>query len=1180
MNAPVDHAALASASLDDKYTLERGRVFLTGTQALIRLMLLQRERDARAGVNTAGFVSGYRGSPLGGLDQSLWRARPHLESHHIRFQPGVNEDLAATAIWGSQRLNLFPKARYDGVFSMWYGKGPGVDRCGDVFKHANAAGTSRHGGVLTLAGDDHAAKSSTLPHQSEHIFKACLIPVLNPANVQDYLDLGLHGFAMSRYSGCWIAFKCVTDVVESGASVIVDPERVQSNMPADFAMPPGGLNIRWPDGILEQEARILDYKVYAALAYARANGLDRLIWDSPRARLGIVTTGKSFGDVMRALADLGIDERVARDIGLRVYKVALSWPLEPLGARRFAEGLEEILVVEEKRQVIEYQIKEELYNWKEGVRAPRVVGKFDDSGEWSRSGGQPAGTWLLPAHYEHSPAMVARAIAQRLEKLGMTAALGSQFRERLAFLDFKEKALARPRVTAVRQPYFCSGCPHNTSTRVPEGSRAVAGIGCHFMAVWMDRNTSTFTHMGAEGVPWIGQAPFTDEKHIFANLGDGTYFHSGLLAIRAAVAAKVNMTYKILYNDAVAMTGGQRVDGPLDPPIISRQLAAEGVRPIIVVTDEPQKYPAGTDWAPGVTIRHRDELDRVQKELREMPGVSALIYDQTCASEKRRRRKRNQYPDPAVRAVINEMVCEGCGDCSAKSNCLSVEPLETEYGRKRTINQSSCNKDYSCVKGFCPSFVTVEGGRLRKGKSASAARDEFPPIQEPQLPSLDKAKGILVTGIGGTGVITIGQIVGMAAHLEAKGVSVLDMSGLAQKYGAVMSHVRVAARPEDLHAARLDTGGADLVIGCDLVVTASTDAIAKMAPARTRAVVNASVTPTAEFVKNPNWQLPGSDLQRDIVEACGGSGNAAFVPATELATGLMGDAIATNMFMLGYAYQKGWIPVSGASLERAIELNGVAVEFNRKSFLWGRRAALDPERVQRIATPAAVIPIEQHLSRNLDELVERRVKFLTEYQNAAYAERYRSLVEKVGRMEKEKASGTKLTEAVARYYAKLLAYKDEYEVARLHADGQFERKIEAMFEGDYRVVYHLSPPLLARRDPLTGEPGKMRFGPWVSGLFRILKNLKGLRGTPLDLFGYTEERRTERALIGEYEQAVEQLLQGLSPQNHALAVQIASLPEEIRGYGHIKMKNIVAARKERGELLAGFGIASAHRAAA
>jgi len=1173
MNAPAD---LSRASLDDKYTLERGRVFMTGTQALIRLMMLQRERDRAAGLNTAGFVSGYRGSPLGGLDQALWRAQKHLDSHHIKFQPGVNEDLAATAVWGTQQVGMFPGARYDGVFGMWYGKGPGVDRCGDVFKHANAAGTSKHGGVLVLAGDDHAAKSSTLPHQSEHIFKACLIPVLNPSSVQDYLDLGLHGYAMSRFSGCWIAFKCVTDVVESGASVEVGLERIKIKYP-EFAMPPGGLNIRWPDAILEQEARILDYKVYAAIAYARANGLDRIVYDTSKPRLGIATTGKSFGDVMQALADLGIDEHVARDIGLRVYKVGMSWPLEPQGARRFAEGLEEILVVEEKRQVIEYQIKEELYTWEAGKRAPRVVGKFDDNGEWSRAEGQPAGSWLLPAHYEHSPAMVARAIAQRLLKLKMDAALGSQFRERLAFLDFKEKALAKPRVTAIRQPYFCSGCPHNTSTRVPEGSRATAGIGCHFMAVWMDRSTATFTHMGGEGAPWIGQAPFTDEKHIFANLGDGTYFHSGLLAIRAAVAAKVTMTYKILYNDAVAMTGGQHHDGPLDPAMISRQIAAEGVKPVVVVTDEPEKYPAGTNWAPGVTVRHRDDLDAVQKELREIQGVSALIYDQTCASEKRRRRKRGAYPDPAIRAVINERVCEGCGDCSVKSNCLSVEPLETELGRKRAINQSSCNKDYSCVKGFCPSFVTVEGGRLKKGKSSAVSTEESFALKEPELPDLNSPYGILVTGIGGTGVITIGQIIGVAAHLEGKGVSVLDMSGLAQKYGAVMSHVQVAADPGGLHAARLDTGGARLVIGCDLVVTASTDAIAKMAASGTRALVNASVTPTADFVRNPNWRLPGSDLQRDIADACKES---VLVAATEIASGLMGDAIATNMFMLGYAYQRGWVPLGAGSLERAIELNGVAVEFNKKSFVWGRRAAVDLERVRRIATPAEVIPIDQHFSRNLDELLERRTKLLAEYQNAAYAEKYRALVLRAKEIESRKTNSSSLSEAVARYYAKLLAYKDEYEVARLHADGEFARKLEGMFEGDYRVVYHLAPPLLARVDPLTGEPRKMRFGAWMRPVFKVLAALKGLRGTPLDPFGYTRERRLERALIAQYEQTVEQLLAGLTPQNHVLAVQIASLPEDIRGFGHIKLRNIEAAARKRDELLTSFGLPARQKAAA
>jgi len=1170
---------LAKATLDDKYTQETGRVFLTGTQALIRVMLLQRERDLRAGLNTAGFISGYRGSPLGGLDQALWRAQKHLATHHVKFQPGVNEDLAATAIWGSQQLNMFPGARYDGVFGMWYGKGPGVDRCGDVFKHANSAGTSKNGGVLVLAGDDHAAKSSTLAHQSEHILKACCIPVLNPANVQDYLDFGLHGYAMSRYSGCWIGFKCVTDVVESGSSVVVDANRISTRIPDDFALPPGGLNIRWPDGFLDQETRLLDWKVYAALAYVRANGLDRIVWDSPDARMGIITTGKSFGDTMQALADLGIDEKVARDIGLRVYKVAMTWPLEPQGARRFAQGLEEILVIEEKRQLIEYQIKEELYNWKEGVRAPRVVGKFDDSGEWSRSGGQPAGSWLLPAHYEHTPAMVARAIAQRLAKLNLTSSLGNQFKERLAFLDFKEKALAKPRVSAIRQPYFCSGCPHNTSTRVPEGSRATAGIGCHFMAVWMDRRTSTFTHMGAEGATWIGQAPFTDERHIFTNLGDGTYFHSGLLAIRAAVAAKVSMTYKILYNDAVAMTGGQHHDGPLDPAIISRQIAAEGVAPIVVVTDEPEKYPAGVNWAPGVSVRHRSELDAVQRELRATPGVSALIYDQTCASEKRRRRKRGEYPDPALRALINEAVCEGCGDCSVKSNCLSVEPLETEFGRKRTINQSSCNKDYSCVNGFCPSFVTVEGGRLRKGKAGAVSSEESFALQEPAIPSLEKSFGILITGIGGTGVITIGQILGMAAHLEGKGVSVLDMSGLAQKYGAVMSHVKIAASAAEVHVARLGTGDARLVIGCDLVVSASGDALDKMSAQATRAAVNATTSPTAEFVKNPNWLLPGSDLTHDIREACLAA-NADFVPATELATALMGDSIATNMFMLGYAWQKGWVPLGREAIERAIELNGVAVAFNQQSFVWGRRAALDLERVRRIAVPAEVIALGQHFSRNLDELVERRVKLLTDYQDEKYAEKYRLLVEKVLSTEKEKANSSKLAEAVARYYAKLLAYKDEYEVGRLHADPAFRKKIEGMFEGDYRVAYHLAPPLLARKDPITGEPRKMRFGGWVLNLFGILSRLKGLRGTAFDIFGYTDERRTERALIGEYEQSVEILLRGLTRDNHALAVQIASLPEEIRGYGHIKMKSVVTARQKRDKLLARFGSEREQRAAA
>ena len=1174
MNAPVAPAHLAKASLDDKYTLDSGRVFLTGTQALVRLPMMQRARDLVAGLNTAGFVSGYRGSPLGGVDQSFHGAKAFLEKHHVKFQPGVNEDLAATSIWGTQQLNLFKDAKYDGVFSMWYGKGPGVDRCGDVFKHANAAGSAKHGGVLVLAGDDHAAKSSTLAHQSEHILKACLIPMLNPSSVQEYLDYGLHGFAMSRYSGCWIGFKCVTDVVESGASVDIDPHRVQVVIPEDFVLPPGGLNIRWPDGILEQEARLLDYKVYAALAYVRANKLDRIVWDSPRARLGIVTTGKSFGDTMQALADLGIDETIARDIGLRVYKVAMPWPLEPQGARRFAEGLEEILVVEEKRQLIEYQIKEELYTWEAGKRAPRVVGKFDDNGEWSQSAGQPAGTWLLPAQYEHSPKIVARALAKRFAKLGLDKVLdertGNKYGARLAYLDAKEKALARPRVTSVRQPYFCSGCPHNTSTHVPEGSRATAGIGCHFMSLWMDRNTSTFTHMGGEGAPWIGQAPFSNTKHIFANLGDGTYFHSGLMAIRAAAAAKVTMTYKILFNDAVAMTGGQRHDGELDPPTISRQIAAEGVNPIVIVTDEPEKYPPGTNWAPGVTVRHRDELDQVQRELREMPGVSALIYDQTCASEKRRRRKRGAFPDPAKRAVINEAVCEGCGDCSSKSNCLSVEPLETEFGRKRRVNQSTCNKDYSCVKGFCPSFVTVEGGTLKKGRPAPKGGDDFSAaLPDPRLPALDEPCSVLVTGIGGTGVVTIGQILAMAGHLEGKGVSVLDMSGLAQKGGPVMSHVKIAGTSEELHAARIGTGSANLVIGCDLVVTASVDALGTMSAEKTRAVVNATTVPTAEFVKNPNWQLPGSDLQHDVRDACGGN-DADFVAAADLATSLMGDSIATNMFMLGYAYQKGWVPLSGGAIERAIELNGIAVEFNRKSFTWGRRAVVDMDAVKRAATPADSAPVTQHFSSTLGELVERRVKLLTDYQNAAYATRYTALVERVRKAETDAVGSDELAKAVARYFAKLMAYKDEYEVARLQSNGEFAKKVSEMFEGDYKLVFHLAPPMLAKADPQTGEPVKMRFGSWMMPAFQILAKLKGLRGTAFDLFGHTEERRMERQLVEDYEATVSDLISSLTRDNHAVAVEIASLPESIRGYGHIKAKAMLDARSKLDTLLARF----------
>jgi indolepyruvate ferredoxin oxidoreductase len=1175
MNAPHKGTQLEPGtpsddiSLDDKWTLERGRAFMTGTQALIRLPMMQRERDLKAGLNTAGYITGYRGSPVTSVDMTAMKAKKYLDAHHVKFHPGMNEDLAATAVWGTQQTNLFKDAKYDGVFSMWYGKGPGVDRCGDVFKHANNAGSAKHGGVLVLAGDDHAAKSSSTAHQSDHILNACGIPVLYPASVQEYIDYGLHAWAMSRYTGLWVSMKCVTDIIESGAVVDFDPDRVQIELPTDFELPAGGLNIRWPDTVLDMEVRMNSYKWYAALAYARANKLNKIIWDSPKPKIGIITAGKSYLDTRQALADLGIDEQAAADIGIRLYKIGMTWPLEADGVHEFAKGLDEILVVEEKRQILEYALKEELYNLPDGER-PRVVGKFDDTGEWSNKGKTGHGDWLLPATYELNPAQIARAIASRIAHYCAGHPVAKRVQERVAFLEAKELALktlpTKANPDTDRTPYFCSGCPHNSSTKVPEGSRALAGIGCHYMVLWMDRETSTFTHMGAEGVTWVGQAPFTNEKHVFTNLGDGTYFHSGILAIRAAVAAKVNITYKILFNDAVAMTGGQTFDGPLDPGMISRQIAAEGVGPIIVVTDEPEKYPADYKWAEGVTVRHRSELMDVQRELRDKPGVSAMIYDQTCASEKRRRRKRNEYPDPAKRAVINEAVCEGCGDCSVQSNCLSVEPLETELGRKRQINQSSCNKDFSCTTGFCPSFVTVEGGALKKPKKAAVGEGPAAVLPTPTLPSTETPFGILITGIGGTGVVTVGQILAVAAHVEGKGAIVLDMSGLAQKGGPVMSHVRLADKQSDLHSTRVGTGSADLVIGCDLIVTASRDALSRMGDGRTHAMINSTGSSTAAFVKNPDWQFPDASSRGEIIRACG-KDNVDFVDAGQIATALMGDSIATNMFMLGYAFQKGQVPLSEASIIKAIELNGVSVGFNKSAFNWGRTAAHDLASVTKLTTPAKVIEFKR--TQTLDDIVARRVELLTAYQDANYAQQYKSFVDQVRAEEAKLGKTTRLSEAVARYYYKLMAYKDEYEVARLYTDGAFQQKIAGMFEGDIKLKFHLAPPLLAKHDA-KGQLIKQEFGPWMMKAFGMLAKFKGLRGSALDIFGYTAERKMERALIGEYRQTVSALLPKLTAENLAQAVAIASIPEDIRGYGHVKERHFKAAKQKEAALIAAF----------
>ena len=1167
MNQPA--IELADVDLDDKYTRPRGRVFLTGIQALVRLALTQRQRDLAAGHDTAGYISGYRGSPLGGLDLQIDRAKAHLDRHHVVFQPGVNEDIAAAACWGTQQAELDGEGAYDGVFCIWYGKGPGVDRSGDVLRHANLAGTSRLGGVVALLGDDHACESSTTAHHSEYAMVDASIPVLNPAGVQEILDFGLYAFALSRYSGCWTALKCVHDTVEAAASVEIDPERLEIVIPDDPIVPPEGLGIRWPDTPQEQEARLYERKIEAVKAFCRANRLDRTVWDSDRAWLGVATTGKSYLDVRQAFEDLGIDEAAAHRLGVRLYKVAVPFPLEPEGARRFAEGLDTILIVEEKRALIETQLKEVLYA---APDAPRIAGKRDE-----------ADRPLFPAAGRLDTNHIAVEIGRRLLARAGDAAFATQVAAHVAARVAELEAIlsggdSEP-AAMERTPYFCPGCPHNTSTRVPDGSRALAGIGCHYLAQFMDRSTARYTHMGGEGASWIGESQFSKRGHVFQNIGDGTYFHSGLLSIRAAIASGANVTFKILYNDAVAMTGGQQVDGSLTVPIVTRQMQAEGARRIVVVTDEPEKYGARSGLASGTTVHHRRELDAVQRVMREIAGTTVIVYDQTCAAEKRRRRKRGKYPDPPKRAFINPAVCEGCGDCGVKSNCVAVVPVETEFGRKRAIDQSSCNKDFSCVEGFCPSFVTVHGGSLRKGVGVSREDAALAELPEPSVPGLDRPYEIIVTGVGGTGVITIGALLGMAAHLESKGCSVLDQTGLAQKGGAVVSHVRIAGRPDDITTTRIANGAADLVLGCDVVVTAGADTRATMQSGRTAVVVNTHETMTGDFTRNADLVFPAEALMRGI-ERAAGTRRVERVDATRLATALTGDAIATNLFMLGYAWQKGRIPLSRAAIERAIEINGVAVKMNLSAFDWGRRTAVERDVVERRAGPgiassraapgiAPSIEVAPPREREtLESVIERRAAFLADYQDAAYAGRYRGFVERVRAAERSRAKGMRgFAEAVARGYFKLLAYKDEYEVARLHAAPEFRRRIEATFEGDYTLEFHLAPPLFARRDPSTGEPRKARYGPWMMRVFAVLARFKGLRGTMLDPFGYTQERRRERGLIKRYEQVVSSLTGELDHTNHAIAIEIASLPDRIRGFGHVKAQSLEDAERREAELL-------------
>jgi indolepyruvate ferredoxin oxidoreductase len=1131
-------------ALSDNLTRAHGRVFLTGTQALVRLLCMQKVCDDAQGLSTGGFVSGYRGSPLGAVDQELWRASKLLAQHNVEFLPAINEELGATAVLGSQQVEADPTRKVDGVFAMWYGKGPGVDRAGDALKHGHLYGSSPRGGVLVILGDDHGCVSSSMPHQSEQALIAWSMPVINPANIQEYLEFGLYGWALSRYSGAWSGFKAISETVEGGA-VVELPPLPHYVVPTDYTAPPDGLHNRWPDlPGLALEVRMAE-KLEAVQAFARANSIDRLVVPAPHAGIGIISAGKAYLDLLEALERLCLPLSRLEELGVRVYKPGLTYPLERTRLAAFAEGLQEILVVEEKGAVIEQQVKNLFYNLPQSER-PAVIGKTDRHGHA-----------LLSALGELRPSRIAPALVQwlapRFPALDLQRMLP----------DFCAAELLSNSADGIkRTPYFCSGCPHNTSTRVPEGSRAMAGIGCHFMATWMKRDTNYLAQMGGEGISWVGSSRFVGEKHVFQNLGDGTYYHSGSLAIRQAIAARTNITYKILYNDAVAMTGGQPVDGALSVPQIVQQVVSEGARKVVVVTDQPENY-TGVALPAGVTVHHRSELDAMQRMLREIAGVTVLVYDQTCAAEKRRRRKKNKpekivFPDPARRMVINPAVCEGCGDCGVQSNCLSILPLETELGRKRQIEQSSCNKDYSCVEGFCPSFVSVLGGTLRKPASVALTLAELEQAlgryPAPAPHALDKPFEILVAGVGGTGIVTVGALITMAAHLEGKGASTLDFMGFAQKGGAVLSHVRVAASPSALNQVRIDLQQADAVFACDLVVASMPDSLSVMRRGHTQVVANEREIPTAEFTRDRDASINKEGLLEKLASSAGGS-NVLQLDAQEIAARFLGDPIGGNILLMGYAWQKGLVPAGLEALMRAIELNGVAIDMNKRAFMLGRLAAADNDALARLAQPQQKV-IQFAAPKSLPELVAFRTDWLGKYQNAAYAKVYEEAVAAVERREvalEGADSKRALSKAVARNLFKLMAYKDEYEVARLHADPSFREQIAAQFEGDYKLGFHLAPPLLARKKPGSDVPAKMAFGGWMMKGFGGLARLKGLRGTPLDVFGYTQERRRERALRDRYLAFAHVLSASLELHNKAAALKLAQLPEQVRGYGHVKL---------------------------
>ena len=1142
---------LKPVHLDDKYDLDKDQVFITGTQAVVRLTLMQKERDRRAGLNTGGYVSGYRGSPIGGLDLAMWKEQARLTANDIHFQPGLNEDMAATAIWGAQQAEMRGEGKFDGVFGIWYAKGPGVDRSGDVFRHANMAGTSPNGGVLALMGDDHVAESSTTAHQSEFGFINYGMPVLSPAGVQEILDYGIIGYGLSRYASVWVGIKCVKDTIESTAVVDGSVDRIKLVEPKKDRRPPDGLSIRPNDQMLPMEARLVDYKIDAVLDYVAANKINRTILSGgKKPRLGVITAGKSYLDVRQALDDLGIDEVRGNNLGLRLFKVGCVWPIPAKEIQAFGKGLDQIIVVEEKRSLIETQVREALYGTE---KPPVIVGKKDEKGEW-----------LFTQKGQLDSNNIAIAIGERLNKFAKDKKLSP----RVNRLKEAQAALAATEGVAMRVPYFCAGCPHNTSTHVPEGSRAYAGIGCHYMSQWMDRSTEGFTQMGGEGANWIGEHKFSTRDHVFQNLGDGTYNHSGYLAIRAAAASGANITYKILYNDAVAMTGGQPNEGDLTPWGIANQVYAEGAKRVVVVTDEPDKYDSTVSWPFGTTIHHRSELNAVQQELAATEGLTAMIYDQTCATEKRRRRKRGMFPDPDMRIVVNEQVCEGCGDCGVKSNCVAVGAVETEYGRKRQIDQSSCNKDFSCINGFCPSFVTVHGGVLKKGKS-NAEGMNYPKLPEPDLPELTGSYGVIVTGVGGTGVVTVGAVLGMAAHLEGKGTAIIDMAGLAQKGGEVASHLRIAPNPEDIKTIRIAASGADLILGCDMVTASTQKVLGSIETGRTKVVLNTHEKLSGEFTHNIDFSFPTMRIVKALEKAAG-QGAMAVVDAQKMAVALVGDAIGANMFMLGFAWQNGGLPVSREAILRAIELNGVQIPMNQAAFEWGRVAAHDASLLPVSETSVADELEHRRPSQSVSEAIERRIERLRDYQDEKYANRFARRMEQI-RDAEAKAGGEdqKLTETVARNLFKLMAIKDEYEVARLYSNGDFLKQISTQFEGFDKLEFHLAPPLLARRND-KGELQKSVYGPRMMKAFKWLARARFLRGGMFDIFGYTQERKMERQLLADYENVLDEIITGLNADNLQAAIALANYPDTIKGFGHVKERNVEKAKAERRSLRAGF----------